>query len=445
MKDMDFLHKIYKLSPKSMIARFALIICIPMLSFQLVAVYIFYERHWHSVTTQNSKIISSQLKLIIDEYNSGDLTKVVQITNMFDFSFEIKDKRQKFTFAENRTEIVILKNILNQIFDNIHNIYQDDETGRIEITFRTKNENNLLKISIPSKPLINPTTDIFVYWMVGISFIFMAIALIFSKNQIRSIEELSRAADLFGRGKIDKFHFKPSGSKEIRNAGLAFLKMQERLERQVKKRLQMLAIISHDLRTPLTRMLLQLELSEKTQDNLLLKNDLDSMKHMIDSYLDFARGEGAEEFTIVEASEWLEEFFKHSRFKSTKLILPNNKLYISIKPLAFMRALSNLVSNAEKYSKYSELCCYDDNNNIIFEIDDNGKGISENEKDLVFKAFYRADKARNIDKFGSVGLGLPIAKEIILSHKGNIYIDNSKKLGGAKITLKIPKVNNFEE
>lgn len=431
--------KLHSLLPKSLIARFALIICVPMVLCQIFAVYIFYKRHWSNVTLHNAKVLSSQIELIDEEYKLGDLTKVVKYTNLFRFSFSNAGELPKASRSKFRSEVLILRNILRDNLDNFVAISHDQDNSEISI-FLYDSDNKFLKITIPQKPLINPTSEIFVYWIIGISILFMLIALIFSKNQIRSIEELSHAANKFGYGGVEKFSFKPTGALEIRNAGYAFIRMQDRLEKQVKKRLQMLAMISHDLRTPLTRLLLQIELSDDTEDNIAIKNDLVSMKHMIDSYLDFARGEKAEEFQKIELGEWIKDNIESTKPESTNIIISDENIYLNIRPIAFNRALSNIISNADKYSTKSELSYKKRNDCLEIIVEDNGKGIQEDEKKLVFKAFYRSEKGRTVDKYGSVGLGLPIAKEIIKSHRGTIEIDNSSKLGGAKFIIKIPLI-----
>ncbi len=448
MKDMEYFYRLYTyMVPKGILARFALIICAPIIICELVTIYIFYEKVWFNISAHTSKMISNQIKLVLMESENGDLTKVVKYSQLFNVHIEAIDALPKIYEMPDRTEISILSDILRENFSNFQFIHHETTKPLIVIYF-AHDINKCLKISIPSKPLLNPTAEIFILWILGVSTTFLIVAMAFAKNQIRSIEELSEAANSFG-SKITlnsppAVKFKPSGATEIRRAGIAFIKMQDRIRRQMKKRLHMLASISHDLRTPLTRMILQIELMEANHENQMLKSDLDSMKHMIDSYLDFARGESCEQFTYTEINEYIQEFFKLSRFQKTKLILGNDPIYAKIRRLSFTRALANLISNAEKYTSYAEVRCFTSNNKIIISIDDNGPGIATHERDLVFKAFYRSDKARDIGS-GSVGLGLPITKEIILAHKGDIYIEDSGILSGARIVVIIPEAKKDEE
>lgn len=425
--------------PRSLIARFTLIICMPMIICQLVAVFIFYDRHIYNITMQTSKIIANQIEFVLAENNNSEISKLTDYSKIFDFKFEqIKSLPERTIRHSERLELSILAEIFQNEIPGFHSYQYDDIQNKI-IIYINPRHHNYIKLTIPAKPIINPTSEIFVFWIIGISVMFLIIAMIFARNQIRSVEQLAEAANKFGGGTAGKFPFKPSGALEIKNAGLALIKMQARIEKQIKKKLQMLAIISHDLRTPLTRMLLQLELSEDNAENQMLKNDAESMKHMIDSYLDFARGEEGETFHKVEMNKWLKEFFEKSRFQKATLVQNSEKeIFAEIKPLSFLRALNNIISNAEKYSKKSELRCYSTAHNIYLELEDDGPGIADNEKELVFRDFYRSDKARRIDQYGSVGLGLPIAKEIIIGHKWQIKIENSKKLGGTKVIITMP-------
>lgn len=437
------MHYIYKpfsfLVPKSLITRFTLIICIPMIVCQFFAVYVFYERHWSNVTFQTANMLTNQLSLVIDGYNFGDQTNVVKCLGIFNFDAKFVEDTQVVTRQKQPSEILILSNILEKNIRGYEFAFLNDTKTKITILVKL-NDGQIVEIKLPAKPLLNPTSDIFVFWIIGISILFLAIALLFAKNQIKFIEELSDVANSFGKGgSLGRIDYKPKGANEIRQAGVALIKMQERIEKQVRKRLQMLAMISHDLRTPLTRMLLQLELTNESKENLFLKQDAESMKHMIDSYLDFARGEEGEKEEAIEIRGWIEDFFEHSKFQTCKLSSSIKKVYGRLKPLSFMRALTNIISNAEKYSTHSEFSIKTTEDEILFILEDNGPGIKEEERNLVFKAFYRSDKARRIDEYGSVGLGLSIAKEIILGNNGTITILDSKKLGGAKIVVTIPR------
>jgi two-component system osmolarity sensor histidine kinase EnvZ len=235
--------------------------------------------------------------------------------------------------------------------------------------------------------------------------------------------------------------YKPSGAREIRKAGIAFLKMKDRIERQTAKRTQMLAMISHDLKTPLTRMKLQVELMDDSEEKEELNHDINSMQYMISSYLDFARGEGGESFSKVELNKWVADYIKLSWNKSNiELERKKNNIFAQIKIYSFTRALNNIISNATKYSTKIKISVYSQNDNAFITVEDNGKGIDNIEKNHVFKPFYRGNKARTFEDSTNVGLGLAITKEIITGHYGSISLAESKTLKGLLVKIKIPKL-----
>lgn len=248
--------------------------------------------------------------------------------------------------------------------------------------------------------------------------------MIFSKNQIKSILTLADAADQFGQGITILQTFKPSGAKEIKKAGIAFLKMKERIEKQITTRTRMLAMISHDLCTPLTRMKLQLELMNKSEETEGLKEDILTMQQMIKSYLDFAKGKNGEEAQIIELSSWMSTII--NKWSANIELLATEQITAQIKPINFERAISNVISNAIKYSTKIRITVYSSSTNVIIKIEDNGIGIKDEEKLLVFKAFYRSDKSRSLNNSGNVGLGLAITKEIIIVHNGTISLQDQK-------------------
>jgi two-component system osmolarity sensor histidine kinase EnvZ len=411
---------------------------------QALAIYLFYDRHWDNVTHHTSKMIAGEIKIFIDAVNKKDMTSVSQLGQAFNFSSRIVPIATELNIINNYNiqEVIIFDAVLkNTLRFPVEAGYISD-SGKILVSVHLSDCNVL--ISIPHKPLINPTTNIFVWWIFALNALFMLIALLFTKNQIRSILELVNAANQFGRKfehKCTDHKYKPSGAIEIRTAGYAVIRMKDRIARVAQKRTMMLAMISHDLRTPLTRMLLQIELLPQTKEHLLLRHDITSMKHMIDSYIDFAKGEGGEEFVIVKICEWISEFLNKNVHQHIEYINNSNNnnsdILVQIKPHAFTRALNNVIENAQKYSTQSIIFLNIDAECVIITVEDNGQGIPENEKALVIKPFYRSDKARSTSD-GSVGLGLSITREIILGHMGKLELLDSKSLGGLKVSITLP-------
>lgn len=430
------IHKNFKkrFFPKTLLTRFVLIIIVPILIGQSIAVYLFYQRHWYNVAQHNSGFVVKEIESLLQ---SGEYLKVenkkrryLNLEYRFIKNAVIPSKSQKYT-----EEIRIFADILKRITGKHGNIIIDSAA---DIRLYLQQGKDVLIIHLPYKSILNPTTYIFVLWIFFLTILLLTVSLIFSKNQIKSIIELTKAAENYGKGNKENT-YKPTGAKEIRRAGLAFLKMRDRIERQTAKRTQMLAMISHDLKTPLTRMKLQVELMDESEEKEELSYDINSMQQMIASYLDFARGEGGEEFKKVDIGKWISDFI-NTRWSGDNIAIniKNKSVKTNIKPHSFERAIANIVSNALKYSTKTEISVYSQKENAIIVIEDNGTGINEEDKKLVFRPFYRADKSRSLDSIASVGLGLAITKEIITGHFGSINLEDSNKLKGLLVRIKLP-------
>lgn len=433
------MHFISKLLPRTLFIRFMLIIIIPILIGQLIAIFLFYDRHWYNVSYYTSTIIINEIESLIKEHRNGvkGVTHLLESYLNLSYRFQQDVKLPKKQPRLNEP-LLIFKNILST---KIHekNVVKLNRENKIEVLLELNK--GVLYITFPAKLLLNPTVYIFVLWMISLTIILLAVSIIFSKNQIKSILSLADAADEFGRGVSKGKNFKPSGALEIRKAGIAFLKMKARLEKQISKRTTMLAMISHDLRTPLTRMKLQLELMEETEDTKWLKQDILTMQQMINSYLDFARGESAEKFEEVFIVPWIKSILKkweHIDIEFVNNTEPNIKA--QIKPNSFERALSNIIGNAIKYGTKVRVSLNSNKSSISIIIEDNGTGIDDSEKPLVLKPFYRSDKARRLENTSNVGLGLAITHEIVNDHKGCLYLEDSKELGGLSVRIEIPKI-----
>lgn len=428
---------IRKLIPETLLTRFILIITIPTLIGQVLAVFLFYDRHWYNVSYYTSNIIANEISSLLEQNKNNLLETNNTEINYLNLSYKfLKGSTIPKTQPKISEELGIFKNIID-VKINKKNIIKTNNSGKIEVYFQLTQ--GLLIISFPTKLLMNPTSYIFVLWLIFLFISLISISLIFSRNQIKSILSLADVADQFGRGVKSINSFKPSGAKEIRKAGIAFLKMKERIEKQVIKRTRMLAMISHDLCTPLTRMKLQLELMDKSEDTEGLRKDIEVMQQMIKSYLDFAKGETGEEYQTINFSEWLKAIVDKWSSSNIKLIIKETNINAKIKPNNFERALANLINNAVKYSTKIKISVYSTSTNIMIKIEDNGSGIANKEKLLVFKPFYRSDKSRSLNNSGNVGLGLAITKEIILDHGGTIMLQDSKDLGGLLVRITVPK------
>ncbi|MDR0296468.1 MAG: ATPase [Rickettsia sp.] len=426
---------IRKFIPQTLLARFVLIIIVPTLIGQILAVFLFYDRHWYNVSYYTSSIIANEIISLLEKDDNNLLEKNTIATNYLNLSYQFyQELSLPHTQPRISEELEIFKNIIN-VKINKNNIVKLNDSGRIEVLFQLTD--GLIKITFPAKLLMNPTAYIFVLWLIFLTILLLSVSLIFSKNQIKPILILADAADQFGQGITKLQTFKPSGAKEIRKAGIAFLKMKERIEKQISKRTKMLAMISHDLCTPLTRMKLQLELMNKSEETEGFREDIVAMQQMIKSYLDFARGENGEEAQIIELSSWISNIKNKWSMTNIELVSIEQPIYAQIKPTNFERAISNVINNAIKYSTKIKITVCSTSTNVIIKIEDNGIGIKDEEKSLVFKAFYRSDKSRSLNNSGNVGLGLAITKEIIIDHNGTISLQDSKTLGGLLVEISL--------
>jgi two-component system osmolarity sensor histidine kinase EnvZ len=294
----------------------------------------------------------------------------------------------------------------------------------------------VLKLTVNRKQLFSTTTYVFVLWMVGASMIVLGFAAVFMRNQIRPVLRLASAAEAFGKGR-DVPAFKPEGAKEVRQAAAAFIAMRQRIFRQISQRTALLSGVSHDLRTPLTRMKLQLEMMGKDDGIVALKEDVAEMERMLDGYLSFARGEGSEKPQLADISVLLEESVRQARRKGGEITLRiESGLRVAVRPFAFQRCVTNLLDNAMRYAPHVSVQAGRWRDRIEVIVDDDGPGIADNYREDVFKPFYRLEVSRN-PMTGGIGLGLSIARDVARSHGGDIVLGESP-LGGLRARIWLP-------
>jgi two-component system osmolarity sensor histidine kinase EnvZ len=293
-----------------------------------------------------------------------------------------------------------------------------------------------MDVVVDRERLFSSTTYIFVMWMVGTSLVLFAVAMIFMRNQIRPIRRLSAAVDSFGKGR-DAPDFKPEGATEIRQAAVAFTRMRERIQSAITQRTEMLAGVSHDLRTPLTRMKLQLALLGDRSDTQELTSDVVEMEKMVEEYLAFARGESAEQVVESDIGALLAEVVNGARFEDAEIELDmKGALTVPVRPNAFKRCIANLVGNAAAYANRVGIEASRTGDSVSILVDDDGPGIPEDQREAVFKPFFRLDSSRN-RATGGTGLGLTIARDVMRGHGGDLVIEESP-LGGVRARLTLP-------
>jgi two-component system osmolarity sensor histidine kinase EnvZ len=425
---------IRNLLPKSLFARFALIIAVPAILFQILIIYLFYQRHWSNVATQTSHLIVNNIVALVRILDSGDIKLADQVASTLNVAIiKPAEKYQDIQSNISGREFRILAQELKAKFIDVK-IFQRQNSLDIFI----RKFDTLLQFRISNKPLTNPTTIVFVVWILCLNLFVIVVSIIFSKNQIRSILDLAKAADQFGKGVKLKYDFKPSGAREIRLAGFAFIKMRERIEGQINKHTKMLAMISHDLKTPLTRLKLQLALLPGMEIKAM-EDDINSMQQMIDSYLNFAKGELVEEKQRIDLVELLSQYCQNKHYPNLELAFFNSikEARANINVKNFLRVLDNIFSNSAKYADKSQIHL-SKNRYILVDIHDNGPGVSKQESKLLTQPFYRSDISRRLGKEGNVGLGLTIAQEIIKDHFGELKVSRSKILGGLLVRIALP-------
>ena len=313
-----------------------------------------------------------------------------------------------------------------------------DTVGRSNfVDIRIKLDTAVMHVIARRSQAYASNSQIFLLWMVGTSLVLLTVAILFLRNQIKPILRLAEAAESFGKGRPPPDDFRPRGAREVRQAAHAFVEMRNRIERHVEQRTIMLAGVSHDLRTVLTRFKLQLALFEDSPELEAMRADVDEMQAMLEDYMAFAKGDGGEEIVRADIGEILGEVKSQAHgAKHVEVEVKDGPLIVPVRRHAFKRAIANLVNNAARFAEHVNVSATKQNGALTIEVEDDGPGIPEAEHEQVFRPFYRLDHARNQDS-GSTGLGLAIARDIARIHGGDIALSRSP-LGGLKAVLKVP-------
>jgi len=433
---------IKKLLPRSLLGRSLLILVVPLVLLQVFSAYVFYEAHWSKVSRYLARGLAGDVGAMVD------LVRVNPTDEGRAWAFQISQSRFNMPanmrmgeILSNSKEIIqgsipdtFLLSALNERVGLPYHIIAPDNTK--SITIEVQLPEGILAVTALRKRLFSSTTYVFVLWMVGSSMLLFGVAIIFMRNQVRPIRRLAIAADAFGK-RQDVDHFKPEGAHEVRQAATAFLKMKARIERQIEQRTRMLAGVSHDLRTPLTRMKLQLAMMGEDDDISDLSGDVSEMEHMLEGYLAFARGEGGEATALTNLSHLINDVVIGVRRKNVDIDYHcEGQLDLQVRPNAFKRCVTNLVENAARYGEHVSVRIGKRNDMIEVTIDDDGPGIPKDQHEEVFKPFFRLDQSRNIQT-GGVGLGLSIVLDIVRAHGGDIQLSTSPQ-NGLRARLRFP-------
>lgn len=422
--------------PKSMFGRTLLILLAPLVIVETLSVYVFFDNHWDTVTKSLANTIAGEVATIVDLYEKvpeeSDFYRVLAGTHL-KIRTDFIPKGTIYPSSPHEWYDSFLNAALEK---KIFTPYALEMTPK-DIIIKTAIKGGVLEFTTSRKRLYSKSFSLFIMWVAGTSAFFLLVASIFMHNQVKPLRRLAIAADRFGKGRSFPI-FKAEGSTEIRKVTQAFLGMKERLHRQLTQRTEMLAGVSHDLRTPLTRMRLQLAMMPITSEVKGLQKDVEEMGNLLEGYLTFARGDGQEEALETDMSQLLLDAVDgRAQLDSIVHYTPHPLPTLCTKPQALKRCLTNLINNATRYGHEVWVSASTDKDFLMISIEDDGPGIAQEKMEEVFKPFFRLDPSRNMAT-GGVGLGLTIARDIAQSHGGDIKLASSERHGGLQASLILP-------
>ena len=431
--------------PKTLFGRMLSIILVPMILVQVITVFIFYERHWDTVTRHMASQLAAEIGLLADRLGSNPdkaTIDLIQSTGWKYFSFPIQYNPDGVFVGsnegqpENYAETMLRFELNRRLTQEWHaDLVSDPNLVFVDL----KLDNGVIRIYASRKRIFSSTSWTFFGWTLGSSILLFAVALLFMRGQVQPILRLANAARALGLGRQAQ-DYRLEGAREVRLAGRAFQAMRHRIMRQLNERTEMLAGVSHDLRTPLTRIRLQLALMGETEDAKAIRADLVEMEEMIDAYLSFAAGEGEEPTEDTDLPKMLERIIATTRhahgfeitFKPPSLAIP----IFPLRRKAIRRAIENVIANAIAFSSLAEISVNYRNDEVTIIVEDNGAGIPAERRADALRPFVRLETSRN-RRTGGTGLGLSITNDIILGHGGELTLDDSP-LGGLRVIMKLP-------
>jgi len=438
------LRMLKRLMPRGLFARSLIIIVAPMLILQAVVTAVFFDRHYRIVTATMTRGVANDVgymvmlenKLLPKPERDSERRTAAEL---FGYPAEfMPGARLTRTISAPKT---VLDRQLAYIFSSEIQEPVDFDTQRFRnyVDLRIQVKDGVLRLLVPRERVTASNADIFVLWMIGSSLVLIAISVLFLRNQVKPIERLAHAAESFGKGRSIA-EFKPHGAVEIRRAATAFIEMRERIERFVQQRTEMLAGISHDLKTPLTRMRLQLAMMHSDADTEAMQGDLTEMERMLNEYLDFARGEGGDAAEYADlsvlAAEAIADAGRAHDARQRIVLSADEPIIVAVKQNALKRCVVNLIDNALKYGRRVQVGVSHAGKSVELTVEDDGPGIDEAHREDAFRPFHRLDEGRNLQS-GGVGLGLAIARDIARAHGGDVRLEKSA-LGGLRAVIWLP-------
>tara|TARA_B100001123_G_C15293404_1_gene1018259 strand:- start:224 stop:1540 length:1317 start_codon:yes stop_codon:yes gene_type:complete len=429
---------IKQILPKGLFYRSLIIVATPIILLQIIITIVFFDSLWIKANKGMTRSLVSEVKTLFEIYKNDQTDKemILDMYNKnFDFVVRLKENEVFPDKIPERWYSPMDRSLRRELKSAFPNSYWFDTTSYTETVYlKIKYKNGFLQIFFPKDRIAPSSARIFALWITLPGLLLIFIAIIFLKNQTRPIVNLARAAESFGKGDFIK-EFRPSGAKEIRQAAYEFDRMRKRITIHLNQRSEMLSGISHDLRTPLTRLKLQLALLKQQDLAKKMGDDIEEMERMLNEYLEFSRHQKNEETEKINLNYVIKDLIKKYENKQIKLSLEQN-LEINIRPNSIKRCLANLIDNGLSYGKKVEIISNKTKKDITIYVDDDGPGIDKSEYEKVMKPFYRIDKSRSQNKSG-VGLGLSIANDIIRSHGGNISLEKSP-LSGLRVKISLP-------
>ena len=427
-----------KILPTGLFYRSLIIVAAPTVILQIITTIVFFDSIWIKANKGLTKSLVGELKTLSDIYTGNDLDQINYLTEQyrfnFDYSINIKNEKLPTNIKERKYSPMdrSLRRELKNTF-GASNYWFDTVKYENIVEIKVKSSDNVIQILIPKERIAPSSVRLFVFWITLPSLLLISIAIIFLKNQTKPIINLAKAAEKFGKGDYVS-GVRPSGASEVRKAAYEFDRMAKRIDRHLKQRSEMLSGISHDLRTPLTRLKLQLAMLKQKDLSNKMSKDINEMESMLNSYLQFAKSQVQEESVATNINILFDEIANEKNNKNFHLDLPDKIVLIGRKN-ALKRCFNNIIENGLNYAKNVYVHAIKSTNKLSIFIYDDGPGIPLNQYKNVFKPFYRLDESRNLNHAG-VGLGMSIAEDIVRSHGGNIELSKSKHKGlQVKISL----------
>ena len=426
--------------PRSLFGRSLLIIVTPLCVVQIVVALVFFENHWQTLSQRLARNLAGDIGLLVESvatlHNDADRNWILRrapyhmgIFATLEMGAVLQETRDESNSSQERELTRALREQVAWPFR------VDGRSLSDHVIVDVQMADGVLHLVTSRKRVFSSTTYVFVLWMVGTSAILLLVAGIFMRNQVKPIARLARAAEDFGKGR-DTPGFKPEGAREVRQAASAFIAMRDRILRQIGQRTAMLAGVSHDLRTPLTRMKLQLEMMGDDHGKAELKEDVHEMEQMLNGYLTFVRGIGPEAPSLTDLNALLADVVRQARRTGDANLQVEGELVVTIRRLAFQRIIANLVDNALRFGSHVQVAARRDGDAIQVTVEDDGPGIPAEQREEVFKPFFRLEGSRNPET-GGIGLGLTIARDLARSHGGDVVLLDSP-LGGLRAQIRLP-------